>query len=163
MQHRVVVVGSANVDYSVRVDAFPHAGETRLGDSLHRRPGGKGLNQAIAAARFGAEVSFVGSVGADADGELLARTLHEEGIDASHLTVDRQARTGFASIYVAPDGQNSIVVAPGANSLVAPPTAAAAIRACARRGDVVVVQAEVPIAVLADVVDTAAERHLRTV
>jgi ribokinase len=163
MSHRVLVVGSANIDYSVCVEEFPTPGETRLGESLHVRPGGKGLNQAVAAARLGADVYFVGSVGNDADGQLLVRTLQNEGVDTTHLAIDDHERTGHASIYVVPSGQNSIVVAPGANSSVEPAAATAAIRASGRRGDLVVVQAEIPADVLPTTVRTARECGLRAV
>ncbi len=163
MQHRVVVVGSANVDYSIRVRAFPAAGETLLGDSLQILPGGKELNQAVAAARLAAPVHFVGSVGADADGRLLIRTLEDEGVDTTGTAVDDHSRTGLATIYVLPTGQNSIVVVPGANSAIETARVAAVIESLAQPGDILVVQAEVPAEVLESAVVTGAERGMRTV
>jgi ribokinase len=113
----IVVVGSANMDLAVRVDALPGPGETVLGRDLRRTPGGKGLNQAIAAARAGATVWFVGAVGDDPEGASLRRTIVGEGIDDRHLR--RVAGpTGVALIAVSGDGENQIVVAPGANATV---------------------------------------------
>lgn len=163
MRHRVVVVGSANVDYSIRLRAFPAAGETLLGDSLRILAGGKGLNQAIAAARMAASVHFVGSVGADADGRLLTRTLDDEGVDTTRLAVDDHSRTGLATVYVLPTGQNSIVVVPGANSAIDPARVATAVESLAQPGDILVVQAEIPAEVLESAVVTGVERGMRAV
>jgi ribokinase len=114
---RVVVVGSINVDLIVATARLPRPGETVLGGEFARHLGGKGANQAVAAARAGASVTMIGAVGRDADGEESVAALEAEGIDVSRIRrVD--ARTGVALIAVAPDGENQIVVAPGANALV---------------------------------------------
>lgn len=115
---RVVVVGSINVDLVVMTPRLPRPGETVLGGEFARHLGGKGANQAVAAARAGATVTFIGAVGRDADGDESVAALEAEGIDVSRIRrVD--APTGVALIAVAPDGENQIVVAPGANALVA--------------------------------------------
>jgi ribokinase len=114
---RVIVVGSINVDLVVTSPRLPHPGETVLGGEFARHLGGKGANQAVAAARAGATVMMIGAVGRDADGDASVAALEAEGIDVSHVRrVD--ARTGVALIAVAPDGENLIVVAPGTNALV---------------------------------------------
>lgn len=114
---RVIVVGSINVDLVVAVPRLPRPGETVLGGEFARHLGGKGANQAVAASRAGASVTMIGAVGRDADGDESVAALEAEGIDVSHVRrVD--ARTGVALIAVAPDGENLIVVAPGANALV---------------------------------------------
>jgi ribokinase len=113
----VVVVGSANVDLTVRVAALPGPGETVLGRSLLRDAGGKGLNQAVAAARAGAAVAFVGAVGDDGEADLLRRTLDLDGIVHRDLRT-APGPTGTAMIAVGDDGENQIVVAPGANLMV---------------------------------------------
>jgi len=115
----VAVVGSANADLVVPVSRRPGAGETVLGGDLRTLPGGKGANQAVAAARLGAAVAFVGRVGHDAHGELLLASLTAAGVDVSGVRRD-PAPTGVAVITVTPDGDNSIVVAPGANARVRP-------------------------------------------
>jgi len=124
---RVVVVGSANADLVVTVERRPGAGETVLGGDLRTLPGGKGANQAVAAARLGATTAFVGRLGDDAHGALLRSSLAAAGVDVQGVRVDA-APTGVAVITVTPDGDNSIVVAPGANGRVGPADA---------RGDVV--------------------------
>ena len=114
---RVIVVGSVNVDLVVTAPHLPRAGETVTGGAFSRHLGGKGANQAVAAARAGASVAMIGAVGADADGTESLAALVAEGIDVSAVRrVD--APTGVAIIAVAPDGENQIVVASGANALV---------------------------------------------
>jgi ribokinase len=111
----VVVVGSANADLAIDVDRRPQSGETVLGGDLHTAAGGKGANQAVAAARLGASVSFVGCVGDDDHGRLLRSSLRAAGVDDAGLRIG-SAPTGTAVILITPDGDNSIVVSPGANA-----------------------------------------------
>ena len=113
----VCVVGSANLDIVVPVPHHPVAGETVLGGDHARIPGGKGANQAVAAARLGRSVAFVGCVGNDPAGVELWDALEAESIDLS-LTRSVDGPSGVALIAVGPDGDNSIVVSPGANALV---------------------------------------------
>ena len=120
MNASVIVCGSLNMDLVARVDHLPRPGETVVGASLQRLPGGKGLNQAVAAARMGAAVAMVGARGDDADGATLAALLASEGIDTRDLRVRDprampDAHTGLAQVIVAADGENSIVVHGGAN------------------------------------------------
>lgn len=153
MSGTVVVVGSANVDLVVDVPRHPAGGETILGGDLRRTPGGKGANQAVAAARAGgAATTFVGALGRDESGELLLASLDGAGVRTD--TVERvDAPTGTALITVSPDGENAIVVAPGANSRVRVGAAQARRIAAA---DVVLAQLEIPL----DTV-TAAARERR--
>ncbi|PUB27037.1 ribokinase [Promicromonospora sp. AC04] len=139
---RVVVVGSANVDLVVDVPRHPAGGETILGGDLRRTPGGKGANQAVAAARAGgADTTFVGALGRDEPGELLLASLAGAGVRTD--IVERVAApTGTALITVSPDGENTIVVAPGANSRVRVGAAQAQRIADA---DVVLAQLEIPL------------------
>ncbi|WP_020014043.1 ribokinase [Promicromonospora sukumoe] len=142
MSGTVVVVGSANVDLVVDVPRHPAGGETILGGDLRRTPGGKGANQAVAAARAGgADTTFVGALGRDESAELLLASLGGAGVRTD--TVDRvDAPTGTALITVSPDGENAIVVAPGANSHVRVGAAQARRIAAA---DVVLAQLEIPL------------------
>ena len=113
----VCVVGSANLDLVATVPELPGPGETVSGDTYFEYPGGKGLNQAVAAARAGASVAFVGAVGNDAAGATLRAVLAADGIDSSYLeTVS--APTGRALIGVSAAGENSIMVVPGANGTI---------------------------------------------
>jgi ribokinase len=141
---RVGVVGSCNVDLVVRCDHLPRPGETVLGGDVTRLAGGKGANQAAAAARLGARVALIACLGRDEAGEWLLSELSGRGVDVS--TVQRSARpTGTAFITLDGRGQNQIVVAPGANGdLDAAPVDLAAF-------DVVLAQLEVAPAVIADV------------
>lgn len=111
------VFGSANADYTVRVDWLPAKGQTVLGKHLQVLGGGKSANQAVCAGKLGAQVSFVGATGADAAGGFLKENLDAAGVDTSGMfCVDEP--TGSAFIQVDPEGKNSIVVAPGANACV---------------------------------------------
>jgi len=114
----LLVVGSLNMDYVVRVGAIPAPGETVLGSDYARHLGGKGNNQAVGAARAGGRVRMLGAVGRDGDGQVLAAALRREGIDAHLVQVD--APSGAAFIAVDDAGRNAIVVAPGANGALRP-------------------------------------------
>lgn len=116
----VCVVGSANLDLVATVERLPAPGETVPGSSFHEYPGGKGLNQAVAAARAGARCAFVGAVGRDAAGSALLEVMRSDGIDAAGVTVV-EAPTGRALIGVSSEGENSIIVVAGANALVTTP------------------------------------------
>ena len=113
---KVAVVGSVNLDLVARCDRLPGPGETIGGATFERVPGGKGANQAVAAARLGAEVRFTGCVGGDAFAEEALAGLREAGVELD--VVETDAPTGVALIFVAADGENEIVVAPGANGLL---------------------------------------------
>ncbi|MCA2000850.1 MAG: ribokinase [Chloroflexi bacterium] len=112
---KVVVVGSLNMDLVVRMPQIPRPGETLLGGVFKTFPGGKGANQAVAAARLGASVTMIGCVGGDSFGREMRETLEREGIDTTHVLVCSQSATGVALIQVDAAGQNSIAVASGAN------------------------------------------------
>jgi len=144
MTARIAIVGSFNIDLVVRTPKRPRSGETVLGTSADTYVGGKGCNQGIAAARLGARVSMVGRVGRDHFGEQLLRVMEREGIDSTYVSYDQRAPTGIASIMVSDDGDNSIVVIPGANGLVSAQDVDAAAGALAQ-SDVVLLQLEVPI------------------
>src|SRR5690349_13480228 len=113
----ILVIGSLNADLVVRSPRFPAPGETISGGDLQIIPGGKGANQAVAAARQGAKVSMIGRVGNDSFGPFLLENLKSNHVDASHVIVHDSA-TGTAIIVVDAGGQNSIVLSPGANGAV---------------------------------------------
>lgn len=116
----IIVVGSLNADLVVRAPRFPGPGETISGEDLQIIPGGKGANQAVAAARQGASVAMVGRVGNDSFGPELIDNLRRNHVDTSHVQVDSQSATGTAIIVVAANGQNNIVLSPGGNGRVSP-------------------------------------------
>lgn len=140
----IAVVGSANQDYIVRVSAPPAPGETVLATSLLIQPGGKGANQAVAAARMGGNVAFVGAVGDDADGASLLRELRTEGVDTTNVEIINRVRTGLALISVFDNGDNSITVVPGTNFALTPERVARAIKRIGRDAEsvIMVIQAE---------------------
>ncbi|MYA74430.1 MAG: ribokinase [Acidimicrobiaceae bacterium] len=140
----IAVVGSANLDLVVEVPRVPLVGETVLGGDLSRIPGGKGANQAVAAARLGRSVAMIGRIGDDEGGRILRAALETDGVDTSHLTTTPDAPNGVALIAVGADGDNSIVVSPGANSRlsVAEIDAAGDVLGAA---EVTLVQLEVPV------------------
>jgi len=143
----VVVVGSLNLDVVVRTERLPLPGETLLATSIQRTGGGKGANQAVAAARAGStETSFIGAVGADSDGEELLDGLTREGIDVSGVRRCDDQPTGIALITVDARAENTIVVAAGANSAV---ELAYADLERLRNADVVLAQLEIPQRVVA--------------
>ena len=111
----IVVVGSLNMDLVVRMPQIPRPGETLLGGVFKTFPGGKGANQAVAAARLGAHVTMIGCIGDDGFGKEMRVALESEGIDTTHVLVHPEAATGVALIQVDAQGQNSIAVASGAN------------------------------------------------
>jgi ribokinase len=139
---RVVVVGSINMDLVTVASRFAAPGETILGERFLTIPGGKGANQAVAAARLGAQVSMVGAVGEDAFGEQLYAGLASEGIAMQHVR-RVEGSSGSASITVS-GGENQIVIVPGANASVSPAQVEAA-SALIGQADVVLVQMEVPL------------------
>ena len=115
---RVVVLGSLNLDLVTQVERHPEPGETVLGEGLERLAGGKGANQAMAAAAAGADVLMVGAVGDDDAGRAYVERLHDAGIDTSAIAVLDDEPTGTALIVVGEGAENTIVVVPGANGRV---------------------------------------------
>ena len=120
MPERITVVGSLNMDLVVRSPRIPQPGETIIGHEWHTIPGGKGANQAVAAARLGGQVFMVGRVGADTFAQPLLDNLADCGVDHTHVTCDPEAATGVALITVDDEGENTIVVASGANMQLSP-------------------------------------------
>ncbi len=145
----IVVVGSVNQDLVARVEHHPVPGETVLGSGHETMPGGKGANQAVAAARLGSDVVFVGRIGADEAGRDLVGEFEREGVDVGHLTVDPVAPSGLAIITVDDAAENAIVVSPGANGNVSPSDVEGA-SAALMAATVTLLQLEIPMdAVLA--------------
>lgn len=139
---RVCVVGSVNVDQFFSVAALPRPGQTVLASAVRTAPGGKGGNQAVAAARAGADVQFIGAVGTDPAGADLRAHLSANGVGLDGLE-ELSAPSGGAVVMVDGNGENLIVVAPGANGHL---TLSAAARAVIADGDVVLIQLEIPVA-----------------
>lgn len=156
----VAVLGSINMDLVVRVRELPRPGDTVLGDRLLTIQGGKGGNQAVAAARLGASVRMIGRVGADSFGRSLISGLRDDGIDTSGVVVDESEPSGAALIVVDASGENVITVAPGANSRVGRDDLAR-LRAGLGAGDVVVMQLEIPVDTVLSAIDVSHEAGAR--
>ncbi len=139
----IVVIGSVNMDLVVECARLPVPGETITGTRSVTIPGGKGANQAVAAARLGAEVYFVGRVGDDDFGRVLRDGLDRAGVNTRYLRTTPGVASGTATIVVQAGGENSIILAPGANGKVAPSDIAAAAP-IVRRASAVLLQLEIP-------------------
>jgi len=148
MPVRIVVVGGFNMDLTTYVPRMPRPGETILGERFVMSWGGKGSNQAIAAARLGAQVTFVGRVGRDSFGEAALQVWQESGVDKRHVVIDSDRATGVAPIWVDSAGENMIVVASGANSALHAADVDAVFEAI-READVMVTGLEIPLATAA--------------
>jgi ribokinase len=143
MSH-VIVVGSANIDITASVRALPQPGQTLLSADARLRPGGKGANQAVAARQFGARTTLYAAVGDDPFGRQLRDALADRGVGRQHVVEVTDRTTGFAMITVADDGENTIVVAPGANFALHPGVLVG-LQDELVPGDVVLLQLEVPV------------------
>lgn len=144
MPAKVVVLGNINQDFVVRAERMPRPGETVLGGEVKFVAGGKGANQAVTAARLGAEVTLIGRVGQDAFGPILLENLRREGVETRYVSSDDDVASGMAFIALSPDGQNSILSAGGANLQCLPryvQDAALVIR----HADIALVQFAVPL------------------
>jgi ribokinase len=151
---KILVVGSINMDLVVRVPHSPKPGETVLGGDFETFPGGKGANQAVAAARMDGEVTMVGRVGIDAFGDSLIQGLLDNQIKTTHVIKDPDTSTGVAMIAVSADGENMIVVASGANYKVSPEDVNDA-RDLMRETDLLLVQLECPLEAVAAAIELA--------
>ena len=161
MSH-IVIVGSLNMDLVVRVPHMPEPGETVLGVGFQQIPGGKGANQAVGAARMGAKVTIIGRIGSDDFGRELTENLSREGIDISNVTVDENEPSGIAMITVDEQGQNSIVVASGANMALTPEEIRSAWQNI-NDIDVVVMPLEIPLGCIEEAVRLAVQDNVKVV
>ena len=159
MTSSIVVVGSLNMDLVMRMSRAPVGGETLQGIDFAMLPGGKGANQAVACARMGASVIMVGRVGIDPNGDALKAGLAADGIDVREVKGLASTHTGVASIWVEDDGQNRIVLAPGANGLLDPASVARANTMIDMAG-MLIVQLEVPMPAVQAAVDRAFAAHV---
>ena len=159
---RLVVVGSSNTDMTVLSQRLPQAGETVTGGTFLEAGGGKGANQAVAAARAGAEVTFVGRVGDDRFGEAAIQRLRDEGIDTDLITVDSRAASGVALIMVDASGENVISVALGANARLSADDVRRA-QGAVESADALLVQLEIPMDAVEAALDIARSAGAHTV
>ena len=158
----IVVVGSLNMDLVVRTPRHPEIGETIIGTEFQTFPGGKGANQAVAAARLGGAVRMVGRVGSDSFGESLLSTLVADGVDTRFIRRDPEASTGVALITVDEAGRNTIVVASGANAQLTPKDVSDA-EELFRDAAVLVLQLESPIPAITQAIELARKYGARVI
>jgi ribokinase len=158
----VVVVGTLNVDFVWMVSALPRAGQTIIADATQREFGGKGANQAVAAARQDARVTLIGAVGDDAEGRLYREHLAREGISNVHVLTTERFATGAAHVYVDPQGENLIVVDRGANQWLDATAVRIAFDQAREKFDVLLTQLECPLEATVAALRLAAERGVRT-
>lgn len=159
---KILVIGSSNTDMVVRAGRLPRPGETVLGGTFFMNPGGKGANQAVAAARLGGQVAFVCKTGDDLFGSEARRLFRQEGIDTSHLLTDPSAPSGVALITVDRQAENCIVVAPGANANLTPDDLRRAASAF-EQADIVLLQLEIPMETVEQAALTACATGKRVV
>ena len=152
---KLLVVGSINMDLVLETPRMPKPGESLLGERFSKYPGGKGANQAVAAARAGGRVWFYGKTGRDREGELLVQALLDEGIETGVLGMDENAPTGAAVILLEPDGENRIIVYPGANLELSAGGLEAVFKAGDEDFDAVLLSFEIPVEVIEGVIAEA--------
>jgi ribokinase len=159
--NKVFVIGSSNTDMVVKTDKLPLPGETRLGGTFYMNAGGKGANQAVAASRLGAEVKLICKLGNDIFGKQTLANLKKENIDTTDIFMDEDTASGTALIIVDAGGENSIVVAPGANANLLP----ADIERIRNLGeaDVVLMQLEIPMETLTYAAEKVKANHQRLI
>jgi len=162
MKPKIVVIGSANMDMIVRTDHIPQRGETVLGGKFIQSRGGKGANQATAAARLGADVTFVTRLGTDQFGQDMFKAYKEEGINTEYIVWDEETPTGVALIVIDSAGEDIICVAPGANENL--PTAdIARAEEAIKFADCVLLQLETPMKTVEYAVKLASKHHVRVI
>jgi len=159
---KICVVGSSNIDLISKVPRLPKLGETLIGHSFHMGYGGKGANQAVMAARLGAQVTMVTKLGRDVFGEGTLKNYREQGIDTTHIMFDEALFSGVAPIFVDDNAQNVIVIVPGANLALLPADARAA-REVILAADLVVCQLEVPVETTLETFRIAKTGNVRTI
>ncbi|MEW6231044.1 MAG: ribokinase [Chloroflexota bacterium] len=141
---KICVVGSSNIDLVIQAPRLPKLGETLIGHSFHIGYGGKGANQAVMAARLGAEVTMITKLARDVFGEGTMKNYREQGIDTTYIFFDTSCSSGVASIFLDDQAQNFIAIVPGANMALSPADVQTA-RAAIQAADVLVCQLEVPV------------------
>lgn len=162
MAPKIVVVGSANTDMVVHLDEIPSMGETVLGGQFAIAQGGKGANQAVAAARLGGDVTLVARLGSDNFGVASKVAYQQEGINTDFIVCDQDVPSGVALIMVNRKGENIIAVAPGANGRLSP-TDVVNAESAFQVADILLVQLEIPVDAVQTAIDLAQRYHLRVI
>lgn len=159
---KIIVIGSSNTDIMIQTSHLPQPGETVLGYEVQMNQGGKGANQAVAVKRLGGNLVFMTKLGNDYFGEQALKAFHKEGIKTDYVLVDDHAKTGTAIICVEDNGENSIVVAPGANDLITTGDLEAVVEVMSTE-DILLIQLEIPVSTVAFAVQKAIEKGVKVV
>jgi ribokinase len=162
MAGKIIVAGSINMDMVVKTSFIPHPGQTVLGGTFFMNPGGKGANQAIAVARLGGTVGFIGKIGNDIFGKQTFLSFVEEGVDTYGVTTDHSVPSGVALITVEESGENCIVVAPGANGLLSSEDIASAFETYTDC-KIMLIQLEIPMETVAFAASYAQSRGIKVI
>lgn len=162
MEGKILVVGSANIDMVVKTERFPEAGETLLGGEFFKFSGGKGANQAVAAARLDGDVTFISKLGDDEFGRTLINLYEQEGINTNYILLDDHHPTGVALISVNGEGENKIVVAPGANKYIKSKEIEN-YKKVISRVDVILLQLEIPIEIVGQIIELAKKHDVKVI
>lgn len=162
MGKRIVVVGSSNTDMIIKVPHVPVPGETIIGGKFSIAAGGKGANQAVAAARAGGDVTFIARIGDDMFGQQAKDGFVKDNINVDHVLSDKDAPSGVALIFVGEDGQNSIAVASGANANLLPSDVQAASDAIST-SDILIMQLETPLETVQKAVSIASDNGVKVI
>ncbi len=155
----IIIFGSINMDLVARVANFPRPGETLTGRSFQTVPGGKGANQAVACARLGATTRMIGRVGDDEFGKTLVAHMESEGVDCQGITATADQHSGVAIITIAADGENQIIIIPGANGAVGE-AELARLDAALEGTTLLLLQLEVPLSIVQAAAELAQSRHV---
>ncbi|MBT2695960.1 ribokinase [Bacillus sp. ISL-40] len=158
---KITVIGSINMDLVTSTNRVPILGETLMGESFHTIPGGKGANQAVAAARLGADVTMIGCVGQDLFGQDLLKHLKEQGVNVDNVEPVTDTSTGIAAITIS-NGENQIIVIPGANYHVTP-ALVASFEDVIAKSDILLLQLEIPLESVEKAVELAHKHRVKVV
>lgn len=151
---KIVVIGSVNTDMVVKTDVLPLPGETKLGEGFIMNAGGKGANQAVTVARLGGDITFIAKVGNDIFGKYSILGLKKEQINTDSIFVDQETPSGIALIMVDRDGENSILVAPGANFKLFPEDIYQ-VKNIITEADIILIQMEIPLITVSNIIEIA--------
>lgn len=162
MMNKILVVGSSNTDMVIKTTKFPVPGETILGGDFFMNPGGKGANQAVAAKRLGGNVSFLGKIGDDIFGKRAIQLLEDEGIIVESVRINKENPSGVALITIDSEGENAIVVAPGANDTLMPNDIEETI-AEIETSDIILLQLEIPLSTVTYIAELASKKRKKVV
>jgi ribokinase len=162
MSSKILVIGSNNTDMVIKAEHLPKPGETILGGTFFMNPGGKGANQAVAAARLGGQVTFISKIGNDVFGRQAIQLFEAENIDASHILRDPDHPSGVALITVDKNAENCIVVALGANATLSPKDLEKS-EALIKSADIILMQLEIPIETVEYVTKVASDNNVKVI